>query len=486
MRILSLLLAALMLLSLAACVKNPDPAETTDPAEATAATDPAETDDPALRDNLPAETFNGEEILIWLGHNEYSASFNPDPDSKGDVVAEATNQRNSAVEERFDVTIKWITGENGEASSARYTAMQSSILAGDRLDLVNHISTSLTPRMLAGCFINMANNEILDYDKAWYFDYVMDNLRINDRLYGTASWFDFNTIDRCSIVFFNMDMAKNYNVGDLYGMVYDGTWTYDKMMEICEAVGNDVNNDGVYDDNDVYGMAGEQDSWFQQVYTTGYTFVTQKEDGSLVVSEMDDRLIGAFETVRKIFKSNWYQSYYTYGEERRPAVEMYENFNNDRILFIMKKLGSTSAELLRDGGKFGLLPTPKFTEDMEYGSATLPAITCMPVTVGNARTSSIILEAMAAEAYKIMRPAYFDIALSYKYVNDASSREMLDIALSNLYCDFGYMYMDCGFGRQIPMTLTQAENLSSWMAIHTPSTNAGLAALVEKITNLPA
>ena len=84
---------------------------------------------------------------------------------------------------------------------------------------------------------------------------------------------------------------------------------------------------------------------------------------------------------------------------------------------------------------------------------------------------------MAAEAYKVMRPAYFDIALSYKYVNDATSREMLDIALSNLYCDFGYMFMDCGIGRQIPMTLTMASgNLASWMATYTPSTNAGLNA----------
>ncbi len=485
MRILSMFLALLMLCSIVACTKTPDDPAKTDPADPAATTAPAETEDPALQDNLPDEKFNGEEIVIWVGHNQYSSNFNPDPEKEGDVMCDATNERNAAVEDRFDVTLKWLSGEEGEANGTRYMAMQNSILAGDRIDLVNHVSTYLTPRMLAGCFINLANNEIMDIEKAWYHDYVIDSLRINDRLYGTASWFDFNTIGRSSIVFFNIEMAEEHGVGDLYQMVYDGEWTYDKLMEIGEKVGSDVNNDGTYNDDDVYGMAGEQDSWFQQVYTTGYTFVTTNEDETLTVTEMDDRLINAFETVHKIFDANWYSSFYTYGQERRDATIMYENFNNNKILFIMKTLGSTSSQILRDGGKFGLLPTPKFTEDQEYGAATLPAITCMPVTVGDVRTASIILEAMAATTYKVMRPAYFDVALSYKYVNDATSREMLDIALANLYCDFGYMYMDCGFGRQIPMTLTQASNLASWMATHTPSTNAGLAALVDQIMALP-
>ena len=63
MRILSMLLALLMLASLVACVKNPDPAQTTDPAETTAATDPVD----ELKDNLPEETFGGESIDMWMG-----------------------------------------------------------------------------------------------------------------------------------------------------------------------------------------------------------------------------------------------------------------------------------------------------------------------------------------------------------------------------------------------------------------------------------
>ncbi len=481
MRILSMFLAVLMLMSIVACTKNPNPAETTDPASTTA---PAETEDPALKDNLPDEKFDNEEIIIWLGHNLYNNQFNPDPDKEGDVMGEATNKRNAMVEDRFGVVLKWLSGGEGVRGIDRGRTLQTDVLAGDRIDIAN--GSYINDKVMSGCFLNLADNEILDLEKPWHHQYVNENLRINDRKYLNCSWFDFNSIGRSSIVFFNMDMAENYDVGDLYQMVYDGTWTYDKMMEIGEMVAEDVNNDGLYDDNDRYGMAGRQDHWFQQVYTTGYTFITTNDSDELVVSGMDDRLINAFDTVRKIFASNWYQSYYTYGETARPGTELYEGFNSDRFLFLMTILNTTSSQTLRDGGKFGLLPTPKFTKDQEYGAATLPANSAIPVTTGNERTTSIIWEAMAAEAYKVMRPAYFDIALSYKYVNDATSREMLDIALSNLYCDFGYMFMDCGIGRQIPMTLTMASgNLASWMATYTPSANAGLKSLVDQIMALP-
>ena len=486
MRILSLLMVLVMMLGAAACTKNPTPAEATNPAETTAATDPAETEDPALADNLPAETFNGEEISLWCAHTEYSSFYNPDPDKKGDIIAEATEKRNAAVEDRFDVTFKWLTGD-GTADAARRTELSNNILAGERVDLVNHVSTYLTAMIPAGCFVDIANvnSDIIDYSKPWYHSYVNENLKIDGRLYGVSNWFEFSTITRGTVIFFNMEMAENHGVGDLYQIVRDGDWTYEKMMEIAESVGSDLNNDGVYDDNDRYGLASQQDCWFQQVYTTGYQFVKETEDGSLAVSYIDDRLVNAFDTVQKIYKSNWYQSFKNYGETARDISIMYEGFNSDRILFLLRFISDTSAQALRDGGKFGILPTPKFTKEQQYGTATLPTMSCVPVTAGSVRTSAIILDALASNTYKYTRPAYFDVALSYKYVNDAESREMLDIAFANMHCDFGYMYMYSGFGSEIPMTLSRAANLASWIATYKPRTDAGLMTLVEQVKNLP-
>jgi len=487
MRIVSMLLVLSMLLGFAACTKNPDPAETTAPGDTTAATEPLETEDPLLNDNLPDETFNNESIDIWLGYNRYMVGINPDPEIEGDVVSEAANERNKAVEDRFDVVLNYMSGAEGENNADRYKALESGILAGDEFDLAHHISTYMTPRMIAGCFINVANNEILDFEKPWWFDFVIDRLRINDRLYGVSGWFNYNTVTGSTVMYYNIDMAEDYNVGDLYQMVRDGEWTYEKMMEIAESVAEDVNNDGIYDDNDRYGLCGKQDIWLHQIYTSGYSYFTSNEDGTITLTGINQRLTDVFETINgKIFNANWYQNFYPYGGTNRPTAEMYTEFNKDRILFMLAQLSASGNEVMRNGGKFGILPTPKHFDEQEYGAATPPAIACVPVTTGDLRTTSIILEALNAEAYKIIRPAYFEIALSYKYVNDSSSREMLDLALSNLYCDFGYMYMDCcKIGREIPMALTRADNLASWFAAYTVKTEAGVKTLVDTIMALP-
>ena len=148
MRYLSLFLILAMLMSFAACTKTPDSAET-DPAETTAAVDPAETEDPALKDNLPDEKFDNEEIIIWLGHNLYNNQFNPDPDKEGDVMGEATNKRNAMVEDRFGVVLKWLSGGEGVRGIDRGRMLQSDVLAGDRIDIAN--GSYINDKVFAAC-----------------------------------------------------------------------------------------------------------------------------------------------------------------------------------------------------------------------------------------------------------------------------------------------------------------------------------------------
>ncbi len=487
MRILSMLLAVLMLFSIAACTKNPDPAETADPAATTA---PAETDPvDELKDNLPEETFNGESIDMWMGYNLNSDFFNPAEEST-DVIAEAAHKRNEAVTDRFDVTLKYITGNDGDANNgARLTEMQASILAGDEYDIVYHTLGYLCPRMIAGCFLNLNNNEIMDFSDPWWQSYIIDTLRVGERMYATSGWFDMGSFGRSTVMYFSSEMAENYQVEDLYQLVYDDKWTYDKMLEIAESVADDADNDGAYTAADRYGIAGVQDWWIRQLYTTDYSWVTTNENGEMELTGMNDTLITVFDYVSELINNaNYYRSFYTYGDgigfSKERQAEMYEMFGNDQILFILNSLALTSKAEMRDHGAYGILPTPKFLETDEYGAAVSPNGSCIPITTADVRITSIILTALNKESYRTVRPAYIDTALSYKYVNDKQSKEMIDIALANLRCDFGDIMMD-NIGREIPMTLVRTTNLASWMATYTPTVNAKLAALQEQFMALP-
>jgi len=473
-----LLLSAMLLTSFAACTKTPDDPAVTDPADTTVpeeTTVPAETEIP---DNLPEVTFDGESVIIWLAAG-YNKKYVPDEEAT-DVVSEAIYKRDSDVQERFKVTLEYDYVEEG---SRDYDALSRSIMAGDRYDLVEQVTTFNMRLALDGAFINLNENQYLDYEKPWWANYVIDNIRVGDRLYAVSGWYDMASFSRAAVMFFNSKMAEDHDVPDLYQLVRDGKWTYDKMTEICESVADDVNNDGVYDDNDRYGLCGWDDWWFPLAYTAGYQFFTTDEDGEMHTTGMNDTLVHVFETVHDVFEANWYQSFYTTGETRR--YDIFEEFAEDRILFMLFSLDTAESTTMREHGVFGILPTPKFDESLPYGAAVLPYCIAIPKTTGDVDTTSIVLEALTAESYKTVRPAYLDVAMSYKYVNDAESKEMLDLALSNLYCDFGYIYMDCGLGRELPMTLTRTKNLASWMQTHEQRTNAGLKSLVKQFENLP-
>lgn len=64
----------------------------------------------------------------------------------------------------------------------------------------------------------------------------------------------------------------------------------------------------------------------------------------------------------------------------------------------------------------------------------------VPITVASPERTSIIIEALNAETYKQVLPAYFDTALKNRYSRDQESGEMLDLLMSCRVFDFGYMY----------------------------------------------
>jgi hypothetical protein len=93
--------------------------------------------------------------------------------------------------------------------------------------------------------------------------------------------------------------------------------------------------------------------------------------------------------------------------------------------------------------EFGILPYPKWDEAQENymtmsdGHHEAMAI---PRTVQNLETVGTITEAMCAESYKIVVPAYYDVALKVKSTRDEQSIAMMDLIVNARVFDFGYVY----------------------------------------------
>ncbi|MBQ9819646.1 MAG: hypothetical protein IJM60_05135, partial [Bacteroidales bacterium] len=83
---------------------------------------------------------------------------------------------------------------------------------------------------------------------------------------------------------------------------------------------------------------------------------------------------------------------------------------------------------------FGIAPCPKYDEAQEnYRNVVwfVGSYATIPVSVADPGESGFILEALAAKSREILRPAYYEVALSLKYLRDEESITMLDLVIDN-------------------------------------------------------
>ena len=103
-----------------------------------------------------------------------------------------------------------------------------------------------------------------------------------------------------------------------------------------------------------------------------------------------------------------------------------------------------SASLLKDmAADYGIIPYPKFDEGIEsYGALAHDSAQLVSVVVSckNVDMVSAVLEALAAENYRTVTPAYYEIALKTKYVRDDISGQIIDLIHDSSTTDFAYVF----------------------------------------------
>ena len=123
-------------------------------------------------------------------------------------------------------------------------------------------------------------------------------------------------------------------------------------------------------------------------------------------------------------------------------------FLDGRSLFLVDKITScVSAQFREMEDDYGIIPLPKYDEAQEtYYSHASAHADCFAIPVINEdfERCSIILEAMAAEGYKTIRPAVYDVAIKQKGARDEDSAKMIDLIYNGRTGDFADLYDEWG------------------------------------------
>lgn len=437
-------LALLLAFCLTGCGTEQSDTKTTDPAESdsssTTEIDTSNLSDAEKRklvsDDLKTVDFGDREFNI-LSRTDFTYEF--DSEQTGDVLDDAVYNRNRTVEERFNVKI--VTHAYGEGTQGNVLELANkSIEAGDdEYQLLSAYSYLAAPGSLNGLYLNWYDVPNVNFEKPWWENGYIDEASINGVAYlavGDLSLL-FNEVKLA--IFFNKNIAENVKTGDLYSLVRDGDWTIDKLIEVSALGSDDLNGDGKMDENDRWGFACNR--WTHTIpflYAADMKMVYRDENGIPNQFNESEKLFDLFEKVYKFINESGDAYICNDGKFSLPNES---DFPSDKALFMTSWIGY-AANLRNMEADFGIIPYPKWDKEQEnYPSFYLDRTDAflMPLTVDQ-EFAGTITEALAAESYKQVIPAFYEKALYGKYTRDEESREMLDIILKNASYDFAYIY----------------------------------------------
>lgn len=458
-RTISLLLACIMVaMTLASCSENKnnsDNKETTPsnqggnestPSSETETETEGETKAVA---NIPEGTkFTGEtftvltypeDIFVW-GDVDWSAT-----EYTGEGLNDAVYERIQQVEQLLDIDIK-----------TAYSAGQ-----GDTSTLANSVKTSDGAYQLAAVGIGgtfsiasngtihelnrYAENGTLDLTSSWWDQNILNDMSIKHMNFALTG--DIGTMYKKSIgcLMFNKKILnENTSLEDPYTLMREGKWTIDKVVEMGSEISNDLDGNGVYDQNDQYGLICFCDMMALAAIGADVKFMEKDDTDTPVDSFYSERTVGVVDKLATLmYEPKLTYSWSKNGVGEEPAFKM---FQTDKSLFYYGELHAVAT--MRDmESDFGIMPMPKYDEAQEgYHHCVNPnvaAVYVIPADNTKYELTGYTMDALGAASKNLLTPAYFDKTLQGKVSRDSESQESLDIIISTIRYDIGYLG---GFG----------------------------------------
>ena len=346
----------------------------------------------------------------------------------GEVVNDAIYRRQKSVEGRLNVSIVPVSIPGDWSNKDKFLSrLKSSVNAGDdEFDVVAAYAYYITPFMLEGYFANFDKIPYIDYEKPWWPDSITQHLKIGNKLYFVTGDYTLSLTKALWCFAYNKKVAQDFDVPNLYELVFDGAWTFDEYAKITKSVSKDVNGDGKWGMEDIYGLASRSYDVYFPAFQLPMT--ETKSDGTLSLAVYNEKFVSAFDKLYELAHDvSSYPPNVLAGDD---TIER-TLFVNDKVLFLSVLL--RYCEALRGmPSDFGIVPFPKYdlAQDSYYTvSHDEYSLLCVPATADPAKYQMIgaVTEAVAAEGYRTVTPAYFDIALKNKYSRDDESSRVLDI-----------------------------------------------------------
>ena len=486
-RILCLLLSLLMLSSaFVACGDTDAPVATSalpDATETTETTEPKELPDIPLTADYGQYAFN----ILSTGNQVFNDfDFHEETSLPLD---NAQYKRKVKVEEDYNIKINATVKKShsiGNGKGFGYQAVNKQVHSGDcDYDLCIIAGYDVSVLAYSGWLYDMRSIGGIDLSKSWWDHNATESLSMHDVVFYTTGEITVSDNRAAYCILFNKGLLANYNLESPYDLVDDGKWTIENFGKLVRSVSEDLNQDGVFNQSDRYGLLVWDDSVLGMINAAGERCCSIV-DNEIVLTLYNENTLSAFEQ----YIDYAYDAQHAFHYQRVSENTGSTMWVADQALF-WTKLVHELPELREMETDFGVLPYPKLRESQEKYYTTISPFNsnfvCIPLVQDDAERTGVITEALAYYGKQTVTPALYDVTLIGQSTRDEESEPMLEIIFDNLIYDVGYYYQIGTYNERIMDRLrTRQTNFTSMYETYKGAANAMLKIINTKYTQAVA
>ena len=359
----------------------------------------------------------------------------------GDMLNDEIYKRNLQLEQSLNFTFEFI--ESAGKDDSRTTVMAEYESGGTMgIDLVSNYAYYATTAVLRDCYANLYDVTTMNVSNPWWNQTYIEAATIKDQLYFIVGDLNLTCIDRAFVIYYNATLANDYQIGNLYDTVLDGQWTIDLLLQYTKDAWNDVNQSGGADLADAVGLlvGGGAESYDGFLTAFGIDILAKTADDGLEIVWDPDKVSSAIDYNIALLDDK--NGTYTDSDD----AHQINKFTNNEALFWLTYIypDAESNQALRNmSASYGLLPLPKYNLDQQnYYTTAQDAYSVMSIMATSSHIDEvgIVFEEWNYRSYMDILPAYCEVIMKTRYLNDAESGMIFDLIRYSIKFDTGMVY----------------------------------------------
>ncbi len=375
--------------------------------------------------------FGGKVFTIGLlGEGNETSFYTEETDS----ISVAVRERNALVEKLYNCKIEF-----------NISTSPQQVVNADITGNIHTIDLYMTQYPSSAYYTNNQNYNLYNlginfenpwWDQAYVSTYTFDK-NGTKAMYGAIG--DFARPSSIYSLFYNIDLYAQNQVCqqyDIYQLVRDKKWTMDIFVEMIKGVKQDTNGNSAYTykDGDIMGWIRTQHA-SHAMHVASNMKIMNNVNGKLVFepSTQSNEWSNVLEKAISVFT--------TEGAEDVSYADIPNYVASGKALFFSEIL--TTIEGMKDMDvSIGIVPYPLYSETQEQYCNYVDnhvADYHIPVSVLDPETVGTFFELLTCHSKYIVRTAIID-AYTVEYLGDEESSEMLDLIMSNITYDPGYLW----------------------------------------------